>query len=162
MENKITNVDISDSGKVTFTLTRIVAPIVADDLQFPAFLKREFVKDAPLPAWIEQRGHSTVARQWAPIRHYVPTASAQTTVQAVVAAVKHTAAPKPAKVVAGAQGVGRAGTAAEQVRGHIRAAMTAGQTIETVIAKVKSEMGFSDAKATRYVTENWAKLEKKG
>lgn len=162
MEHKITHVDISDNSKVTLTVEWPKPANDTDDLQFPAHLKREYVKGAELPAWVLRKGAQNAPRVWAPIKHYVPAASDTTTVETVVAAVKRNAAPKAPKVVAGAQGVGRAGTAAEQVRGYIREAMAAGRTIDTVIAKVKESMGFSDAKANRYVTENWAKLEKKG
>lgn len=116
--------------------------------------------NAELPAWIRRAGQASAPRDWVPIRAQE---ERKTTVQAPAAKPATVAAPTVSKLVQeGAQGIGRAGTVAEQVREMIREAMAKDLTVESVIERCKTELGFADSKAKRYATENWERVKKAG
>lgn len=138
-----------------------------DTLKFPDFLKRDRDPNKPLPSWVQTKGQADAPREWAKPKPYVPAVKIKApTIEDELVAAGFTLKVKPASVARepkrekGEQGVGRAGTAAEQVRGMIREAMATGKDIAFVIQRVKTELSFGDAKANRYVTENWARIEK--
>lgn len=118
---------------------------------------RNATPGAELPAFVRRAGQGTINREWAPIRRRE---ELTTTVQAPIEKPATVTTPTPPKRVQGEQGIGRAGTTAEQVRAMIREAMRNNLTVEVVIERCKTELGFADSKAKRYATENWERVKK--
>jgi len=113
----------------------------------------------PLPAWVLRPG-SEYKREWAPMASQKPKPIVSTVAKEPGASILP---PKPKNTRPREEG--RLGTNAETVREYISEAMAKGETLESVILRCRAApLSFPETKATRYVTENWArvlKLQKK-